>query len=160
MNPVSEENLITLSQLVLAKEGVEDIGEEILERLAEVSDGSPRRCLVKLQQLIELSDDESRLRMLSKDVHFEASIKDLCEVFTRRQKKSWKEVAQIVKSLNETQEPETVRRAVMGWLSAALLNGWSDAVVVAEILSYWEMNFYDSGKAGVVLASYRSWSVK
>jgi len=161
LNPVSVEDLVLLSQSILAKEGVEDIGDEVLEKLADASDGSPRKCLVKLQQLIELPDDASRFKMLSKDVQFEATIKDLCEVFTKTQRKSWKEVAKIVKSLNETQEPETIRRAVMGWLSSALIGGWARGVdnnMLAEILSYWEMNFYDSGKAGVVLAAFRSWT--
>jgi hypothetical protein len=142
---------------------VSDVSDEVLEKLADVADGSPRKCLVKLQQLIELPDDESRFKMLAKDEAFEATIKDLCEVFTKTQKKQWREVAQIVKSLNETQEPETIRRAVLGWLSAALLGGWARGVnneVLAAIISVWELNFYDSGKAGVVLAAYRSWSYK
>jgi DNA polymerase-3 subunit gamma/tau len=163
LKPVSVEDLITLSQSVLAKEGIEDIGDEVLEKLADTVDGSPRKCLVKLQQLVELPDDESRLKMLPKDEVFEATIKDLCEVFTKMQKKTWKEVAKVVKSLNETQEPETVRRAVLGWLSSAMIGGWArgvDNATLAELLSCWEMNFFDSGRAGVVLAAFRSWSLK
>jgi len=163
LNPVSVKDLVALSQSVLAKEGVDGIGDEVLEKLADASDGSPRKCLVKLQQLIELPDDASRLKMLSKDEKFEASIKDLCEVFTKTQKKSWKEVSKIVKSLNETQEPEAIRRAVLGWLSSALLGGWArgiDDSTLTDILSFWEMNFFDSGRAGVVLAAYRSWATK
>ena len=120
LNPVGIKDLIALSQSVLSKEGVEGIGDEVLEKLADAADGSPRKCLVKLQQLIELPDDESRFKMLSKDEAFEATIKDLCEVFTKTQRKQWREVAGIVKSLNETQEPETIRRAVLGWLTSAL----------------------------------------
>jgi len=163
LNAVGVKDIIALAQSILSKEGVEDVGDEVLEKLADVADGSPRKCLVKLQQLIELPDDESRFKMLAKDEAFEATIKDLCEVFTKTQKKQWREVAQIVKSLNETQEPETIRRAVLGWLSAALLGGWARGVnneVLAAIISNWEMNFFDSGKAGVVLAAYRSWSYK
>ena len=138
LNPVTAENLLALSQSILAKEGVDGIGDEVLEKLADVSDGSPRKCLVKLQQLIELPDDASRLKMLSKDVEFEASVKDLGEIFTKSQRKQWKEVARIVKSLNETQEPETIRRAVLGWLASALVGGWARGVdnnMLAEILS-------------------------
>ena len=163
LNSVGIKDLITLSQSVLLKEGIEDIGEEVLEKLADIADGSPRKCLVKLQQLVELPDDESRFKMLSKDEAFEATVKDLCEVFTKAQKKTWREVAQIVKSLNETQEPETIRRAVLGWLSSALLSGWArgmsnDALV--EVMRCWEMDFYSSGKAGVVISAYLSWSYK
>lgn len=163
LNPVNAKDLIALSQSVLSKEGVEHIGEDVLERLAEIAEGSPRKCLVKLQQLIELPDDESRFKLLSKDEEFETTIKDLCEVFTKTQKKQWRDVAQIVKSLNETQEPETIRRAVLGWLSSALMGGWARGVsneLLATLVSHWEMNFYDSGKSGVVLAAYRSWSFK
>jgi DNA polymerase III gamma/tau subunit len=163
LNSVGVKDIMALSQSVLSKEGVEDVGDEVLERLAELAEGSPRKCLVKLQQLVELPDDASRFKMLSKDEAFEATIKDLCEVFTKVQKKTWREVAAIVKSLNETQEPETIRRAVLGWLSSALLGGWARGVnneLLAAIMSNWEMNFFESGKAGVVLAAYRSWSYK
>ena len=110
----------------MAKEEVDGIGDDVLEKLADISDGSPRKCLVKLQQLIELPDDESCLRMLSKDVQFESSIKDLCEVFTKAQKKTWKDVAKLVKSLNESQEPETIRRAVIGWLPDVVVIDYAD----------------------------------
>ena len=163
LNSVSVKDLIALSQSVLSKEGASDVGDEVLEKLADIAEGSPRKCLVKLQQLVELPDDESRFKMLSKDEAFEATIKDLCEVFTKTQKKQWKDVAKVVKSLNETQEPETIRRAVLGWLTSALLGGWARGVsneVLAAIISNWELNFFDSGKSGVVLAAYRSWSYK
>jgi DNA polymerase-3 subunit gamma/tau len=161
LNPVSVADLIILAESVLAKEGIEGLGEDVLAKLADAADGSPRRCLVKLQQIIELPDDASRLKMLSKDVAFEASIKDLGECFTKQRKMTWAEVAKIVKNLNETQEPESIRRAILGWLASALLGGWGGkSDVVAELVSYWEMNFFDSGKAGVVLAAYRSWAAK
>jgi DNA polymerase-3 subunit gamma/tau len=162
LNPVASNLLVALCQSVLTKEGV-DISEEVLEQLASVSNGSPRKCLVKLEQLIELPDDTKRMKMLSKDESFNVAIKDLGEVFTKAQKKSWKEVAKIVKSLCEENDPETIRYTMLAWLNSALLGGWARGVsneTLATIISYWIYNFYESKNAGVTLAAFQSWNIK
>jgi DNA polymerase-3 subunit gamma/tau len=162
LNTVAPGVLVSLCQSVLAREEI-DIDESVLEQLAVVSDGSPRKCLVKLEQLIEMPDDETRLKSLSKDESFTATIKDLGEIFTKSQKRSWREVAKIVKSLCEENEPETIRYAMLGWLNSALLGGWARGVsdaVLAEIISYWVYNFYESKAAGVTFAAFQSWNIK
>ncbi|MDR2704328.1 MAG: AAA family ATPase [Planctomycetaceae bacterium] len=162
LNPVAPGHLVSLCQSVLAKEEIE-INDNVLEQLALVSDGSPRKCLVKLEQLIELPDDKTRLKSLSKDETFTAAIKDLGEIFTKTQNRSWKEVAKIVKSLCEENEPESIRYAILGWLNSALLNGWARGVsdaALAEIIQQWVYHFYESKSAGVTLAAYRSWAIK
>lgn len=159
LSSVSVGNLVGLCSAVLAREGVE-INESVLEQLAIVSDGSPRKCLVKLEQLIELPNDNARLKALEKDETFSAAVKDLGNVFVKQSKKSWKDVAKIVKALCEANEPETIRYAVLGWLNSALLGGWARGVpdvVLADIMSFWESDFYTSKASGVTLAAFRSW---
>jgi DNA polymerase III gamma/tau subunit len=160
LNPVPITDLIELCSAILERENV-SIDESVLEQLAVVSDGSPRKCLVKLEQLIELPNDKLRLKSLEKDESFNAAIKDLCNVFTRQSKKSWKEVAKIVKSIGETNEPESIRYAVLGWLNSALLGGWAHGVSNEELVSimnYWMFDFYTTKSAGVSIAAFSSWS--
>jgi DNA polymerase-3 subunit gamma/tau len=161
LNPVSIENLVALCNAVLAREEV-TIEETILEQLALVSDGSPRKCLVKLEQLIELPDDNARLKALEKDESFTSSITDLGKVFTKQSKKNWKDVAKIIKLICEENEPETIRYAILGWLNSALLGGWARSVpneVLVEIMLYWDRDFYTSKAAGVTLAAFKSWEL-
>jgi hypothetical protein len=94
---------------------------------------------------------------------FTVAVKDLGEIFTKAQKKSWRDVAKIVKALCEENDPEEIRYAVLGWLNSALLGGWARGVsdvVLAEIISYWVFSFYESKKTGVTLAAFRSWAIK
>ncbi|MDR2170707.1 MAG: ATP-binding protein [Planctomycetaceae bacterium] len=155
--PIPESDLIELCNHVLLEESGE-MSETVLAELAKYSEGSARRCLVKLAQLLELPDDETRLKSISCDVSFTASIADLCKLLTTLNRKpTWKEVAKVLKVVLDNNEPESIRYAILGWLNTALLNAWSNCDKSAKCMHYFLDNTYDSKKAGIAWACYMAW---
>ena len=65
-------------------------------------------------------------------------------------KSPWKEVAGILKGLKE-EDPEQIRRAVLGYCQAILL-GNRPEISVAEIMQEFIEPFYDSGFPGLTFA--------
>jgi hypothetical protein len=63
---------------------------------------------------------------------------------------SWRDAAAILKTMED--EPETVRRAVLGYASAVLLN--SGNARAHRIIECFSRNTYDTGRAGLAGATY------
>jgi DNA polymerase III gamma/tau subunit len=156
-NAVSEADLVKLCKAILSLEEVE-MSEAVLEALASVSDGSPRQCLVKLDQLRGLPNDEIRLKTLVQDKSFEAEISDLCKLLMSHSQTSWKDIAKVLVVLHEKYEPETIRYAVLGWCNSALLKGWGSSQKAAVCIEAFQYNTYDSKKAGLTYMCFNAWS--
>ena len=60
----------------------------------------------------------------------------------------WQEVAQCIKSLDE--EPERVRRAILGYFSAVCLGGGPMAERSAFVIEVFRDNYFDCGMSGLV----------
>jgi hypothetical protein len=63
----------------------------------------------------------------------------------------WADVKGLVASCDE--EPETVRRIVLGYMSKVVLGSGDSRA--AQIIEEFSGHWYDCGKAGLVLACYR-----
>jgi DNA polymerase III gamma/tau subunit len=157
--PVSEPDLLALCQAILEREGIE-VSDEVLTALVANSNGSPRLCLVKLGQLIELPDDDLRLRTIVQDKTFEASVVDLCKALTTKSKQSWKEVAKIVQEVLENNDPETIRYAILGWCAKSLLNGWGNYNITSNCIDIFQFDTYSSKRAGLINMCYKAWQIK
>ena len=121
--------------------------DEILERIVNAACGSSRNALQLLETVIDLSLAE--MKKVSLKLEDEETVtKDLIDALIK--KKSWKEVAGILKNL--TAEPESIRYAVLGYTNAILLNG--DNKQAARILEAFSRNTYDTGRPGITLAAY------
>ena len=151
VTPLLKPDMITLIKKVAKKEKYK-ISNEVLKAIIKSADGSPRQALVILDSIIDIEDEKKALKTIVSSVPQEASIKDFCTVLLSQDAKKfkWKELSRLIKS--NTDEPETVRRGIMGYLTAVLLNNGSPQV--AEILSCFLDNYYDSGKSGLVLSCY------
>ena len=73
---------------------------------------------------------------------------DLCRALIG--KKPWPVVAKIVKGI--TQEPESVRRAVLGYAQSVLLGSNNGQAYI--VLDAFRQPFYDLGKPGLTMAAY------
>jgi len=123
--------------------------EEILPEIIREAEGSPRQALIMLDQIAEMNLEQAS--EIIKQVKLqETQVIELCKILLMGERNRWKQVAKILKGL--TEEPERVRQAVLGYFTAVLLNGANTRA--ALVLSYFESPFYDSGKAGLVLACY------
>jgi DNA polymerase-3 subunit gamma/tau len=147
MQELPESRLTKLIQDVAAKEG-KVIGEEVVKFIATESMGSPRAALVALEKVIDL-DPRYQKKAVEKALGEENEVLDLCRALIMKAK--WPTVSAILKGLQE-QEPESVRRAILGYCSVILLkenNPW--AFVIMDCL---KTPTYDMGWPGIVMACY------
>ncbi len=125
-----------------------EISEEVLDRIVDTSGGSSRKALVTMDKLIGL-DPGQMLQAVGGIMETDKQIIDLCRALIK--KESWKTICGILDGLSK-EEPEGVRRAVLGYADAVLRKG--DSARAFLILDAFESNFYDSGKAGLTRACY------
>ena len=130
------------------------IDKEYLIEIAKEVEGNPRQALITLQKIIDVENEKQIKKIISSIKTEEKQIIDLCRALN--EKKGWSIISDILKNIEA--EPETIRRAVLGYFSAVCLNAKSDniAVKASTILENFEDNYYDSGKAGLLLSCIRS----
>lgn len=145
---LSSKDLRGLIKAVLDKEKVKNFPEEAIGEIASIADGSPREALVLLDAVIDIEDDRDLMNALQGYRVSEATTKELCQALLNGT--SWKEVGKIIKAIDD--EPEKVRYAVLGYMSAVLLNG--DNARAALVIECFAQSFMYSRKAGLTLAAY------
>lgn len=134
----------------VCKEEKVELSKEVLNKIAECCDGSPRQALVLLDQVIDIIDDEVSLQTIIDNTIDEKNIVDLCKAILNS--KSWSEMATIIRGIKE--EPEKVRHSVGGYMAAVLLNGENiNAIIALDILE--STNFMYSGKWGLTSTFYK-----
>ena len=129
------------------KAGVEN---NIINKITENSNGSPRKAIVLFEKIIEM-DPQEAADLISGGMteEGEKQVIDLCRALL---KGGWTQVSGILRNLN-VKDPEKIRRAVMGYMNAVLLKNPDDRAAV--MLEYFSEPFYDSGMPGVTLACYQ-----
>lgn len=124
--------------------------EEVVDRIIEVADGSARKALVLLGQVIKIEETDKQLDcILSSDSKRQAIEIARCLMNPRG---NWGEMAKILKDIEE--EPESLRYMILGYATSVLLGGGKLAGRAFQIINTFESNFYDSKKAGLVRACY------
>lgn len=146
---VKPKDLCTLITSVCGKLGGE-ISEEVRDKIAEQADGSPRKALVILQQVIHLKTEEEQLEAVLKADSKTQAIEIARTLINPRAK--WPELKKLLGEVED--EPETVRRLVLGYASKVLLGGGKLAPRAFLVVCAFENNFYDSGKSGLIRACY------
>lgn len=143
----TERNLIRLMKRILSTEKKE-VPDEVLNQIAQDSLGSPRASLVILDQIIDLP--KAAMSDAAKQwAAQENEVIELCRILVSAKPK-WSEVAKIISGIST--EPESVRRAVLGYCSAALLRSGDEKFY--SVMDCFTKNYYDTGKAGLVMSCY------
>jgi DNA polymerase-3 subunit gamma/tau len=145
--PLEEEQIVRLLRRVVRAEG-KSVPLEVLKKIAMNSLGHPRAALVMLDRTIDLPE-ESMLRTVEKAAVEQSQVIDLCRCLMK--KADWKQVKKILQGLKD-QAPEDVRRAVLGYCSAVLLN--EDEPKAYVVLDAFRPPTYDIGWPGIVMAAY------
>lgn len=148
-------NLTTIELAELVNKVLEaekqKLSSPVISVLVEAADGSARKVLVLLEQILALETDEERLEAIqSADAKRQAYELMKMLVFNDKQG-SWLEAVKILKDIEE--EPETIRRQVLGLAVKALLNNPKNKARAFNVICAFEGNFFDSGKAGLVRAT-------
>ena len=138
-----------LLKQVIEKENGE-VTDEAINIICESADGSSREALVLLQQVIglELKDQE---KIIKQEIKSKKGIKDLIDCFIKEY--DWKKTANVLKGIDD--DPEKVRRSIMGYFSKVLLNSKGNkAKKAALVIDCFSESFRYNGKAGLIAACY------
>lgn len=129
----------------------EDFPEEAYKLIHESSQGHVRAAMVMLDKIIGLPANRIA-KTIEQASTTESQIIDLCRLLLK--KAPWKQIGMSLKSINESQEPESVRHAVLGYMNSVLLG--SADIQAAVVIEAFKEPFFNSGKAGLTLACFDS----
>jgi DNA polymerase-3 subunit gamma/tau len=148
VKPLPETQMYGLLRKIVRAEG-ENIEKEVYDQIISDSLGFPRNAIQILEQVLSVPEDR-RLEIAQQTALEVSESIALCRALLE-QNVSWKKISTILTGLKE-QEPEGIRRAVLGYASNTLLK--SDNVLCGLILEEFINPFYDSGFPQLVLACY------
>ena len=123
------------------------IPDEIVQKIADASDGSARLALVILHKVIGLENKEDQLKAIESS-NIQGQGKTVAQALFKGV--SWKEMAAILKKVDG--DPEKVRYSVLGYMKAILLK--SGNTKAAMIIEEFREHFYDSKAAGLIVACF------
>lgn len=143
--------LVTMLQSVAAKENL-TTPKSVLEAIADAADGSARKALVVLHQVMGLATEAEQLEQVHKEnskQHTQELVRALMDP-----KKKWEDVAKLIGDVEQSgEEPEGVRRRILGY-AKALMKVTAKASWANLILTEFEKNWYDCGWAGLWNKAY------
>jgi hypothetical protein len=118
--------------------------KNVLQQMTQDSLGHSRNALVVLDKVLK-ADPESRLRIAKQKAEEENQVIELCRALLNGS--PWNKISSILNGLKK-QDPETIRRQVLGYCSAVLLksNNTKAAHIIEE---FWEPT-YNIGFPGIV----------
>jgi len=149
LKPIPHKDLVGLVTEVAASE--EFVVEAVVAtKIAEVASGSGRDALKLLDQIAGVVGQDARLDFLSRADSEVESIRLCRELCSPRSK--WVDVAKILKGVEE--EPEKLRRMILGYFTAVALGNSPLVPLAAYILEVFRDHYYDCGKAGLVANCY------
>lgn len=148
MNTLTEKEMkILLRRVVKAEE--EDLPREVYEQIIMDSLGHPRDALQILSPVLAVDEDD-RLNVAKRSAEAQSATIELCRALIDGS--PWKKISNILIGLKE-EDPEKIRRAVLGYCQAVLLDGQQNDGVAA-VMEEMRENLYSSGWSGLVLACY------
>lgn len=146
--PFTNRNMTKLIRKVASKESIK-ISDESVDEIIKNSCGSGRMALVLLDQIKGLDEDEIK-KTIEMTASRESQSIELARALIKRAK--WGTVSAIIKDLKD--DPETVRRVVLGYCNSVLLGGGDSCEIAFAIIQAFEDNFYNTGKVGLTKAAY------
>lgn len=148
VKPLTDIQMKGLLRGIVREEG-EKLSSEIYEQIIQDSQGHPRNAIQILEQVLNVEED-MRLAVAKRTAELQSQSIELCRLLLK-QGSGWKETKTILAGLKD-QEPEDIRRVVMGYCSAVLLKAENNRA--AMVLEYFVDDFYKSGFPGLVFACY------
>jgi DNA polymerase III gamma/tau subunit len=146
--PIDETEMRILLKRIARREST-SLDEAVLNQIVNSAKGLPRNALQILEQVLNVVPEQRMEAAKKAEAEVIQSI-ELCRALIKRA--SWSTVATILSGLKD-QEAEGIRRAVLGYCQAILLNG-KDEPLCGLIMEEFMSPFYDSGFPQLVYAAY------
>jgi len=133
----------------VAKEEGQSIDEDIIDQIIIDAQGHPRDALQILDQTLAVDPDQ-RLETAKRSGERQSATIELCRALMNRS--TWKIISAILNGL-KTEDPESIRRAVLGYCNSVLLKGSNDpaALIMDEFIE----PFYNSGFPMLTYVCYK-----
>jgi len=145
---------------VVDPEGKIEIDERVLDKLIEVSNGTPRNLVNNLQKVLSVPNRKDQLELL-KDCDSEAQVIDLCRAAFKGE--DWQEIMVLYKQVKDNQGggdiAETVRRSILGYCRSVLLSPNTNrrfAEKVVDVIDLFSSNTFDGGEAQLLAMLFNS----
>lgn len=151
---LTPQQITKLLKSVLEKEKVEDYPDKLIKEIVKVSEGCPRSALVLLDSVIDILDEQKALQAISSFNTSETTINEIGMLLIEKGSfaTKWKEMKKLINGIEE--EPESVRYAVLGYLTKVLLNNGDDRI--ADMIEVFFDSWQYSKKAGMVYSLYNA----
>lgn len=124
---------------------------EVVNKLAEVAEGSARKALVLLQQIMGIEDPERQMASLQNADAKQAAFEIARGLMAGA---AWSKLSKIIKGCDE--EPESIRWLVLSYFTTVALGGGKNAARAVEIMEEFQDNYFDTKRAGLVMSCYRA----
>jgi len=126
----------------------ESIERIVYNQIVQDSLGHPRNAIQILEQVLNVEKDK-RLQTAARVAEKQNQTIELCRALLA--KGAWKKISSILKGLKQ-EEPEGIRRAVLGYCQSVLLNSENNqaALIMEEFMS----SFFYTGFPGLTFACY------
>jgi DNA polymerase III subunit gamma/tau len=130
------------------------LGPGVVPAIVEAAQGGVRAALVVLEQVAGVQGPEAQLAVAAGQAPAATAVAiDLCRALAARPIR-WPNVAKVLAGCSE--DPEAVRRAVLGYMQAILLK--SDNPQAAVVIENFAEPVFNTGKPGLCLAAYRTYA--
>ncbi len=127
--------------------------DEVSDKIVDMSDGSPRKALVLLGQVLGIEDEEKQLSVL-RDSDYQTEAIELCRALLNP-RGGWSEIAKILKGIEGLDEQvESIRWMVLDYMASVAVGGSKQAQRAVDIINLFKTPFYDSKRAGLILACH------
>lgn len=146
--PLSEEQMMRLLRYVVREEGGQ-LAKAIYKQIVRDSLGHPRKALTILEQVLGLPEDK-QASIASKAAAEVSQVLELCRALLKPSP-SWKEVRRILAGL-ENEEPESIRRQVLGYCASVLMKG--DSTQAGLVMELFMSPWYDNPKPQMIFACF------
>jgi DNA polymerase-3 subunit gamma/tau len=118
-------------------------------KIAEKADGSVRKALVFLEQVLTVEDEEHQLELIKKiALDDDVDAIELCRALIRKER--WPVVGGILQKIKA--EPEQVRQLILAYFNRVLLSNGDPRA--AEVLIAFQEPLYNWGRAGLTCLCY------
>lgn len=126
------------------------VEKEVIEKVVEHGEGSARKALVLLDAALKHEKTEDQIAAVESSDHKAQAIQLARMLLNPRAQ--WTEVAALLKTIED--EPESIRYLVLAYMSNVMLGAGKMTARAFQVADVFQNNFYDSKRAGLVLACY------